>query len=202
MTELVILSFDYLGTFAFAVSGALAAAEKKLDLFGAVFLGFVTAIGGGTMRDMMIGNSPVSWLQDPVYFYVIVAAVAATFLFTKTILSLSKALFFFDTIGISVFTVIGIQKGLHAGIHPPLAVMMGILTAVMGGIIRDVLCNEIPLIFHKEIYATACLAGGVFFVLFVFINMPEPFTAFIAAGVIFTIRSLSVRKGWALPRFK
>ena len=202
MTELVILSFDYLGTFAFAVSGALAAAEKKLDLFGAVFLGFVTAIGGGTMRDMMIGNSPVSWLQDPVYFYVIVAAVAATFLFTKTILSFSKALFFFDTIGISVFTVIGIQKGLHAGIHPPLAVMMGILTAVMGGIIRDVLCNEIPLIFHKEIYATACLAGGVFFVLFVFINMPEPFTAFIAAGVIFTIRSLSVRKGWALPRFK
>ena len=202
MTDVLILSFDYLGTFAFAVSGALAAAEKKLDLFGAVFLGFVTAIGGGTMRDMMIGNSPVSWLQDPVYFYVIVAAVATTFLFTKTILSFSKALFFFDTIGISVFTVIGIQKGLHAGIHPPLAVMMGILTAVMGGIIRDVLCNEIPLIFHKEIYATACLAGGVFFVLFVFINMPEPFTAFIAAGVIFTIRSLSVRKGWALPRFK
>ena len=202
MTDVLILSFDYLGTFAFAVSGALAAAEKKLDLFGAVFLGFVTAIGGGTMRDMMIGNAPVSWLQDPVYFYVIVAAVATTFLFTKTILSFSKALFLFDTIGISVFTVIGIQKGLHAGIHPPLAVMMGILTAVMGGIIRDVLCNEIPLIFHKEIYATACLAGGVFFVLFVFMKMPEPFTALIAAGVIFTIRSLSVRKGWALPRFK
>nr|WP_321398423.1 trimeric intracellular cation channel family protein [uncultured Desulfobacter sp.] len=202
MTEVFILSFDYLGTFAFAVSGALAAAEKKLDLFGAVFLGFVTAIGGGTMRDMMIGNTPVSWLQDPVYFYIIVAAVATTFLFTKTILSFAKALFFFDTIGISVFTVIGIQKGLHAGIHPPLAVMMGILTAVMGGIIRDVLCNEIPLIFHKEIYATACLAGGVFFVLFAFINMPEPFTALISAGVIFTIRSLSVRKGWALPRFK
>nr|WP_320192378.1 trimeric intracellular cation channel family protein [uncultured Desulfobacter sp.] len=202
MTEVLILLFDYLGTFAFAVSGALAAAEKKLDLFGAVFLGFVTAIGGGTTRDMMIGNTPVSWLQDPVYFYVIVAAVGLTFLFTKTIVRFSKSLFFFDTIGISVFTVIGIQKGLHAGIHPPLAVMMGILTAVMGGIIRDVLCNEIPLIFHKEIYATACFAGGVFFVLLVFINMPEPFTAFIAAGVIFTIRSLSVRKGWALPRFK
>lgn len=202
MTDVFILLFDYLGTFAFAVSGALAAAEKKLDLFGAVFLGFVTAIGGGTTRDMMIGNTPVSWLQDPVYFYVIVAAVALTFLFTKTILSFPKALFFFDTIGISVFTIIGIQKGLHSGIHPPLAVMMGILTAVMGGIIRDVLCNEIPLIFHREIYATACFAGGVFFVFFVFMNMPEPFTALVAAGVIFTIRSLSVRKGWALPRFK
>ena len=202
MTDLLILLFDYLGTFAFAVSGALAAAEKKLDLFGAVFLGFVTAIGGGTTRDMMIGNTPVSWLQDPVYFYIIVAAVALTFLFTKTILRFPKALFFFDTIGISVFTIIGIQKGLHAGIHTPLAVMMGILTAVMGGIIRDVLCNEIPLIFHKQIYATACFAGGVFFVLFVFINMPEPFTALIAAGVIFTIRSLSVKKGWELPRFR
>jgi uncharacterized membrane protein YeiH len=202
MTEIFILLFDCLGTFAFAVSGALAAAEKKLDLFGAVFLGFVTAIGGGTTRDMMIGNTPVSWLQDPVYFYVIAAAVALTFLFTKTILRFPKALFFFDTIGISVFTIIGIQKGLHAGIHPPLAVMMGILTAVMGGIIRDVLCNEIPLIFHKEIYATACFAGGVLFVILVFINVPELFTALIAAGVIFTIRSLSVKKGWALPRFK
>lgn len=202
MTDVLIILFDYLGTFAFAVSGGLAAAEKKLDLFGALFLGFVTAIGGGTTRDMMIGNTPVSWLQDPAYFYIIVVAVSLTCLFTKTILRFSKALFFFDTIGISVFTIIGIQKGVHAGIHPPLAVMMGILTAVMGGIIRDVLCNEIPLIFHKEIYATACLAGGVLFVLFVFLNVPEPFTALIAAGVIFTIRSLSVRKGWELPRFK
>ena len=202
MTDVLIILFDYSGTFAFAVSGALAAAEKKLDLFGALFLGFVTAVGGGTTRDMMIGSTPVSWLQDPVYFYIIVAAVALTFLFTKTILQFSKSLFFFDTIGISVFTIIGIQKGLHAGIHQPLAVMMGVLTAVMGGIIRDVLCNEIPLIFHREIYATACFAGGLFFVLFVFLNMPEPFTAMIAAGVIFAIRSLSVRKGWALPRFK
>lgn len=101
-----------------------------------------------------------------------------------------------------MFTIIGIQKGVHAGIHPPLAVMMGVLTAVMGGIIRDVLCNEIPLIFHKEIYATACLAGGVLFVGFLSLNVPEPFTALITAGGIFTIRSLSVRKGWELPRFK
>ena len=202
MTDVLIIIFDYAGTFAFAVSGALAAAEKKLDLFGALFLGFVTAIGGGTTRDMMIGSTPVSWIQNPVYFYIIVAAVIATFLFTKTILRFPKALFFFDTIGISVFTVIGIQQGLHAGIHPPLAVMMGVLTAVMGGIIRDVLCNDIPLIFHRQIYATACFAGGVLFELFVFLNLPEAFTALISAGVIFTIRSLSVRKGWSLPRFK
>ncbi len=94
MTDVLIILFDYLGTFAFAVSGGLAAAEKKLDLFGALFLGFVTAIGGGTTRDMMIGNTPVSWLQDPVYFYIIVVSVSLTFLFTKTILRLSKALFF------------------------------------------------------------------------------------------------------------
>jgi len=94
MTDVLIILFDYLGTFAFAVSGGLAAAGKKLDLFGALFLGFVTAIGGGTTRDMMIGNTPVSWLQDPVYFYIIVVSVSLTFLFTKTILRLSKALFF------------------------------------------------------------------------------------------------------------
>nr|WP_218576526.1 TRIC cation channel family protein [Desulfobacter latus] len=126
---------------------------------------------------------------------------AYVFIYQNNI-TVSQGSFFFDTIGISVFTIIGIQKGVHAGIHPPLAVMMGILTAVMGGIIRDVLCNEIPLIFHKEIYATACLAGGILFMLFLFLNVPEPFNALITAGVIFTIRSLSVRKGWELPRFK
>jgi len=202
MTEDLILIFDFAGTFAFAVSGALAAAEKKFDLFGALFLGFVTAIGGGTTRDMMLGSTPVAWLQNPSYFYVIILAVACTFLFRATILKFRKGLFFFDTIGISVFTIIGIQKGLQVEIHAPIAVMLGIMTAVMGGIIRDVLCNEIPLIFHKEIYATACLSGGVFFILLMKFDVSEPIIALVAATVIFSIRSLSVRYGWALPKFK
>lgn len=202
MTEEIIQLFDYSGTFAFAVSGALAAAEKKFDLFGGVFLGFVTAIGGGTFRDMMLGNTPVTWLHDIRIFYVIILAVVLTFLFRPTIMKFPKALFLFDTIGISVFTIIGLQKGLQADIHIPIAIMMGITTAVVGGIIRDVLCNEIPLIFHKEIYATACLSGGVIFICMLLFNIPETITIFCSAGVIFTIRSLSVYYNWTLPKFK
>lgn len=202
MTNEIIQLFDYLGTFAFAVSGALAAAEKKFDLFGGVFLGFVTAIGGGTFRDMMLGNTPVTWLHDISIFYTIVSAVILTFLFRPTIIRFPKALFFFDTIGISVFTIIGLQKGLQAEIHIPIAIMMGITTAVVGGIIRDVLCNEIPLIFHKEIYATACLAGGLLFVIMDIFSIHQTITIFTAAGTIFTIRTLSVRYNWTLPKFK
>ena len=202
MTNEVIQVFDYLGTFAFAVSGALAAAEKKFDLFGGIFLGFVTAIGGGTLRDMMLGNTPVTWLHDIHIFYTICIAVILTFLFRPTIIRFPKALFFFDTIGISVFTIIGLQKGLITQIHTPIAIMMGITTAVVGGIIRDVLCNEIPLIFHKEIYATACLLGGLLFVILMTFNVPQTITIFTAAASIFTVRTLSVRYNWTLPKFK
>lgn len=202
MNESIITFLDFSGTFAFAVSGALAAADKKFDLFGAVFLGFVTAIGGGTLRDMMLGNTPVAWLHDIRIFYIIVLAVVFTFLFRPTIVRFTKALFLFDTIGISVFTIIGIQKGLAVEIHAPIAVMMGITTAVMGGIIRDVLCNDIPLIFHKEIYATACLFGGIIFLILTFLHVPESYTIVIAASSIFIVRSLSVRYMWSLPKFK
>lgn len=202
MNEAILTFLDFSGTFAFAVSGALAAADKKFDLFGAIFLGFVTAIGGGTLRDMMLGNTPVAWLHDIRIFYIIVLAVAFTFLFRPTIVRFTKALFLFDTIGISVFTIIGIQKGLAVEIHAPIALMMGITTAVMGGIIRDVLCNDIPLIFHKEIYATACLIGGIVYLLLFFTNCTESVTAIISAITIFTIRTLSVRYKWSLPKFK
>jgi uncharacterized membrane protein YeiH len=202
MTDTIISILDFTGTFAFAVSGALAAADKKFDLFGAVFLGFVTAIGGGTMRDMMLGNTPVAWLHDIRIFYTIVLAVAFTFLFRPTIIRFTKALFLFDTIGISVFTIIGLQKGLGVQIHAPIAVMMGITTAVMGGIIRDVLCNDIPLIFHKEIYATACLLGGIIYLLLLYCNVSESIIIITAATSIFIVRTLSVRYKWQLPKFK
>ncbi len=202
MTENLILIFDYAGIFAFAISGALAASEKKFDLFGALFIGFVTAIGGGTTRDMMLGNTPVEWIGNPMYFYIICLAVIFTFMFKPTILRFPKALFFFDTIGISVFTVIGVQKGIQANVYGPMIVIMGFMTAVMGGIIRDVLCNEIPIIFHKEIYATACILGAVVFLALIKLNVSEPIVALISAVIIFTMRTFSVRYGWALPRFK
>lgn len=197
----IIPVLDYVGTFAFAISGALAAARKQFDLFGGIFLGFVTAIGGGTLRDIML-NQPVAWLHDMWYFYLIVGAVAFTFIARKTIEKYSKTLFLFDTIGISVFTIIGLQKGLIMNISPMLAVMMGILTAVFGGIVRDLMCVDIPLIFRKEIYATACLFGGLVYLLLVYYNCPDLISVIIAAVVIFTTRTLSVIKNWSLPKFK
>lgn len=193
--------FDYAGTLAFAISGALAAARKRFDLFGGVFLGFVTAIGGGTLRDMML-NIPVAWLHDIWYFYIVVFGVVFTFLFRNYIEKYSKTLFLFDTIGISVFTIIGMQKGLALDIHPILSVMMGILTAVFGGIVRDLMCVDIPLIFRREIYATACLIGGCIYLIMDMLSCPEFISIIVAAIVIFVVRTVSVIKNWSLPHFK
>ncbi len=197
----IILVLDYVGTFAFAISGALAAARKQFDLFGGVFLGFVTAIGGGTLRDVML-NAPVAWLHNITYFYIVLVAVILTFLFQNTIEKYSKTLFLFDTIGISVFTIIGMQKGLTLAIHPILAVMMGILTAVFGGIVRDMMCVNIPLIFRKEIYATACLVGGCCYLLLLSLGCNDFISVLVASILIFIVRTLSVLKNWSLPRFK
>lgn len=197
----IILICDYLGTFAFAISGALRAAHKNFDLFGGMFLGFVTAIGGGTLRDMML-NIPVAWLHNIWYFYIVIIGVAITFLFRQTIEKYTKTLFLFDTIGISVFTIIGMQKGLALDIHPILAVMMGILTAVFGGIVRDMMCADVPLIFKKKIYATACLVGGCIYLLLEWLSCSEIFSIIVASLVIFIVRTVSVIKNWSLPKFK
>lgn len=149
--------FDLTGTFVFAISGVLIALSKKFDVVGSIIIGIVTAVGGGTIRDLLIGETPVSWLQDLNYLYVILAAVLISYLFKRQISSLSKGMFLFDTMGIGLFTIMGLQKTLDVGLSIPIAVMMGIVSAVFGGVIRDVLTNEIPLIFRKEIYATAWL---------------------------------------------
>lgn len=199
---MIIYAFDLLGTFAFAISGAIAASNKKFDLFGATFAAFVTAVGGGSIRDLFIGNLPVSWLNDINYLIVILLGVAATFLFNRRILVLRKTLFLFDTIGIGVFTIIGLQKALQFGIHPVMAGIMGLFSAVLGGVIRDTLCNDIPLIFKKEIYATACLLGAAVFFLLIKMNIPEDYTTVITIVIIILIRTLSVRYNWSLPRLK
>lgn len=157
----LILTFDYIGTLVFAISGTLSAAEKKLDLFGAAFIGFVTAIGGGTVRDVILGDTPIAWIRNIDYFYIILLGVIITMIFQRAVQKLRTTLFLFDTIGLGVFTMIGLEKGLSFGLSEPIAVMMGICSAVVGGIIRDTLNNEVPLIFQREIYATACIAGAL-----------------------------------------
>ena len=156
MDQLIYI-LDLTGTFVFAISGTLTAINKKFDIFGAAVIAFVTAVGGGTIRDLLIGSQPVGWMRDLNYLVVIAAAVPISLLFRHYILKLRRTMFLFDTIGIGLFTILGLQKTLSFGLAPVVALMMGIVSAVFGGVVRDILCNEVPLIFRKEIYA--CLEG-------------------------------------------
>jgi len=192
--------FDYTGTMVFAISGTLTAANKRLDFFGATVIGFVTAVGGGTLRDMMLGDTPVAWMRTINYFLVILAGVLITISFSKQVMKLRRTLFLFDTIGIAIFTIIGLNKALEFGIHPALAVIMGTTSAVVGGIIRDTLTNEVPLIFKKEIYATACIAGALIYLLLHYFNVGEMINQIITIIAIITIRILAVRYNISLPR--
>jgi len=191
---------DFAGTCAFAISGTLSATEKKLDLFGATFIGFVTAIGGGTIRDLLLGNTPVTWILGTDYFILILASITFTLIFYRYIIKLKHTLFLFDTIGIGVFTIIGVEKALLFGINPPLAIVMGLLSAVIGGIIRDTLCNDVPLIFHKEIYATACIIGGGIYLIMSHFKVNIYFSQTTTILSIIIIRLLAVRYNLRLPK--
>ena len=193
------LTIDILGTIAFAISGVLVAMEKKLDLFGVFIIAFVTAVGGGTLRDMLIGNTPVAWMQAPVYTYTILGSVVFAITFRERLRYLRKSLFLFDTIGIGLYTLLGIEKGLQAELMPLMCIALGTITACFGGVIRDILCNEIPVIFRKEIYATACILGGVSFFLLTKLPIVDEYAYVAAILIVIGIRLLAVRFRIALP---
>jgi len=190
---------DILGTIAFAISGVLVAMSKKMDLFGILIIGFVTAIGGGTLRDLLIGSAPVNWMLDITFTYVIIASAVFAIVFKNKINYLRTSLFLFDTIGIALYTLIGIQKGVNADLHPIICIALGTITASFGGVIRDVLCNEIPVIFRKEIYATACVLGGITYFLLSELPIKNDYVFIIAGIVVIVIRILAVKFKIALP---
>ena len=198
----LIYVLDILGTFAFATSGALVASDKKFDLFGVLIIAFVTAVGGGMLRDVLINAHPINWIGDLNYLYTIFAAVFFTFLFKSKIAYLSKTMFLFDTIGISVFTLLGLEKGLAFNLHPIVALIMGMISAVFGGVLRDVLTNKIPLIFEKEIYASACLAGGITYLVLNEFSAPQAVLFVVSTIVIVVIRVVSVKFQLELPKIK
>ncbi|MFT7033037.1 MAG: putative membrane protein YeiH [Cyclobacteriaceae bacterium] len=200
MNTLYIL--DLIGTFVFAISGIRLAMKKELDLFGTIVIGFVTAVGGGTFRDVLLGSFPVIWVQDLYYPMVIVLALPVTYIFRKQFIYLSKTLFLFDTMGIGIFTILGLQKALSLGIHPAIAIVMGMVSAVVGGVIRDILCNEIPLIFRKEIYATACLLGALVYFALVNTSINQDVNVIITILVIVAIRISAIKYKWRLPIIK
>ncbi|MEM7486675.1 MAG: trimeric intracellular cation channel family protein [Bacteroidota bacterium] len=192
-------TIDILGTVAFAISGVLVAMEKRLDLFGVLIIAFVTAIGGGTLRDLLIGNTPVVWIRDLTYVITIGITVFFGVLFVNQLKYFRKSLFLFDTIGIGLYTMLGIEKGLQAGLSPVICIALGTMTASFGGVIRDILCNEIPVIFRKEIYATACILGGGSYFLLTLFPIGESYAYLAAIFVVISLRLLAVKFKIRLP---
>lgn len=192
---------DILGTVSFAVSGAFLAMEKKLDPFGVLVLAFVTALGGGTLRDIMIGNLPVSWLTNSTATIVIFSSAIVTIFFGRYLKHLTTALFLFDALGLGLFTVVGIKLGIEKNFSTGVCITLGTITACFGGVVRDVLLNNIPLLFRKEIYAMACIAGGLIYFLLRQMNMDADVVTIICILLIFIIRVIAVRYKISLPQF-
>lgn len=199
MKEEIFTIIDIVGTAAFSISGVFAGMKKKLDLFGIFIVAFITAIGGGTIRDILIGDFPVSWMRTGNYSLVILISAAVALLFYKVINNYEKTLMVFDSIGLGFFTVLGIKKAMAFGFSPGLCVALGTITACFGGLIRDIILNEIPHILHKEIYATACIIGGAVFLLLNRTSLGPEITDVIVILLIVMIRLVAIRKNWSLP---
>ena len=198
----IFYSLDILGTIAFAISGTLAAMHKKLDLFGVFIIAFVTAVGGGTLRDILIDRTLVSWMQDLNYVYAISAATIFAIIIRKKIAYLRTSLFLFDTIGLGIFTIIGTEIGIQQQLHPVITVILGTLTATFGGVLRDILCNEIPVIFKKEIYAMACIAGAITFIILSNLEINTNTNYIITTLIVIVIRLVAVKFKLSLPTLK
>ena len=192
-------TIDILGTIAFAISGVLVAMNKKMDLFGILIIAFVTAVGGGTLRDVLIGQTPVGWMKDMTFTYVILGSAVFAVLVRNKINYLRTSLFLFDTIGIGLYTVVVVEKGISAGLHPIICIALGTISACFGGVIRDILCNEIPVIFRKEIYATACILGGLSYFLIRKLPLESDFVFIISGAIVILVRLLAVKFKIALP---
>ena len=190
---------DLLGTVAFAISGVLVAMDKRLDLFGVFIIAFVTAVGGGTLRDLLIGNTPVSWMLESTYIITIIGTVILAIIFREKIRYLRKSLFLFDTLGIGLYTMVGIEKGLNADLLPVMCIILGTITASFGGVIRDILCNEIPVIFRKEVYATACVVGGLSYFLLRKLPLSDEYVYLASILIVIGIRIVAVKFKIALP---
>lgn len=192
---------EFVGTFAFAISGVRLASAKRFDIFGAWIIGLATAIGGGTLRDLMLGVNPF-WMTNGSYFVCCAFAVFWVMCFGKYLIRQKNTWFVFDTVGLALFNVIGIEKTINMGFPYWTAVTMGCITGAAGGIIRDVLINEVPLIFRKEIYALACVAGGIIYVACEYLGFSAEISALLSIIMVILMRTLAVKFQWCLPVLK
>lgn len=193
---------DLLGIAVFAASGALVASRKQLDLVGFVLIGMITGFGGGTVRDLLLGRTPVFWLNQPEVPAIAAAAALLVFFFAHRVESRFKALLWADALGMALFAVLGAEIALIAGAQPWAAVLLGTVTATAGGIMRDVVCDELPLILRKEIYITAAAAAALAYVALRLALLPRDVALITAIGLGFGIRGAAIWRGWSLPAFK
>ena len=190
---------DILGAVAFALSGALLAMHKRLDPFGVFIIACATSAGGGTVRDILIDRHPVFWMNNMNYVYAILAGVIIAILFRKKLKYLSKSLFLFDTIGLGLYTIVGTEIGITANFHPIICIALGTMSASFGGVIRDILCNKIPIIFKKEIYATASIIGGIAFLILSHYKIDSNISYITTSLIVIFIRLIAVRFKLQLP---
>lgn len=190
--------FDWLGTVAFAISGVRLASGKDIDWFGAYIVGLVTAVGGGTLRDLLIGLTPF-WLLDPIYVILSLVAFIIVVFFSKKLIRINESVFIFDAIGLGLFTVVGIERTLMLGFPFWVAIIMGVVTGSFGGLIRDICINEVPLVFRSDIYAVACAIGACAYGVGMLLGLQETFLQIICAVAIIVIRILAVKYKWSLP---
>ena len=190
---------DLFGVAVFAVSGALTAGRKSMDLFGVVVIAVITAIGGGTVRDLLLDRRPIFWIQDPTYLLVCVLAAGATLAYVRFFRPPRHSLLVADAFGLAVFTFIGAKIAYEAGVAAPIVVLMGTVTGVVGGIMRDVLCGEVPLILRREIYATAAIAGAIVFVVLTTLSVAGPLVAIPTVATVFGLRLTVLRLDLHVP---
>jgi uncharacterized membrane protein YeiH len=190
---------EILGTIAFTFSGVVAATRKKLDVFGILIIAFVTAVGGGTLRDMLIGTFPVSWLNNTHLLVTIAITYIVSLFYHQKFVHYKKLFFWMDTLGLALFSIAAINKGVDSSLNIPVCIALGTITGCFGGVIRDVLLNEVPYVFREDIYASACIAGGIVYFLVLYFFNNEIFASSIAAAVIVLVRFLAEFKNIRLP---
>lgn len=197
----VITALNFFGIVVFAISGGLVAARKGMDIFGFALIGTVTGIGGGTLRDLLLGSTPVFWIEEPIFLLATVVAGSLTYGIAKLVESRFRALLWADAVGLALFAITGTEAAMATGVHPLVGAVMGMMTATFGGVLRDVLCNEYPLLLRPEIYASAALAGAVTYIALIWADVDRTVAAIVGFVVALLIRGLAISLSLKLPYY-
>lgn len=200
--DILLYVLDMVGIIACAIAGTLLAQHKGFDIAGCILVALVNAIGGGTLRDMALDRHPLFWMTDLNYVIVITATSLILQMFFHLYHKIDNALKFFDAIGLAAFSVIGFKVGLTQDIAPMIAIMMGVWTAIIGGLFRDIICNEIPLVLQREIYITASIAGSLTYLVLDYWGLDATINEFIMLFIIFAVRMLALKFDWHLPSIR